>query len=428
MKVKPASLLVIVILMNVIVASCAPAPTATPQPTKAPAATKAPVTGGSSTTAPEFIEIGASIPLTGKYASLGTMIKPGYEYAIADINAQGGVYVKQYDKKIPLRLTYSDDGSDPAKEVEIMDSLFAEKNLTAYLGGAGSDMHIAAAAVAENNQVPYCGVAFSLWKVHQQGYRYLFSPFPKSPADAKDVFTFLNEVLPEGERPTKVAIFSETTDWGNELGSLWEREAVTHGFEIVVHEDYAPGTKDFSDLIQKAKAAGAEALLALPNFPDGTTLFNQMSELGWAPKYSLIIRAADNVTWVETLGKTGDYIANFPGWHHALKFPGVEALNEKYQAEFGRPAEPLTGPAYACVQIFANAIELAGTLDRQVIRDAVSITSMTTVIGPVSFNPDGTGYVLNPMVQWQNGKLELIWPLDQATAPFLYPAPPFDQR
>ena len=48
---------------------------------------------------------------------------------------------------------------------------------------------------------------------------------------------------------------------------------------------------------------------------------------------------------------------------------------------------------------------------------------MMTVIGPVSFNADGTGNVLNPLVQWINGKMELVWPLDQQTADFVYPIP-----
>jgi len=57
----------------------------------------------------------------------------------------------------------------------------------------------------------------------------------------------------------------------------------------------------------------------------------------------------------------------------------VAELNEKYQAEFGRPADLLTGPAYACVQILADAIERAGTLDRDKIRDAIAATDMMTV-------------------------------------------------
>ena len=229
MKTKLTSLIAIVLLTSMLIASCAPAPTPEPEPTKAPpveepAATEAPATEAPKPPAPEFIELGASIPLTGNFGSLGNMVLPGYEFAVADINADGGVYVEEYGVKIPLRLTYYDDESDPTKAVSKLETLFSEQNVTAYLGGAGSSMHAAASAIAEKNQVPYCGIAFALYKIHQQGYKYLFSPFPKSPQQAKDTFDILNAAIPEGERPTKVAIFSYSDDWGKEMGDLWEQK------------------------------------------------------------------------------------------------------------------------------------------------------------------------------------------------------------
>jgi ABC-type Fe3+/spermidine/putrescine transport system ATPase subunit len=204
--------------------------------------------------------------------------------------------------------------------------------------------------------------------------------------------------------------------------------APKYGYQVVVYETYTPRTEDMSAMILKAKEAGAETLLTVPAPPDGITMVKQMVELGWTPKFALMIRAPENVTWAETLGKNGDYFTIFPGWHHAENFPGVAELNAKYQAQFGRPADLLTGPAYACVQIAAAAIEKAGTLDREAIRDAIAATNMTTVVGPVTFNTDGTGNVLNPLIQWQNGKQELVWPPEHASAKLVYPAPPFDKR
>ncbi len=433
MKAKLASLIAIVLVTSLLVANCAPAPTAAPEPTKAPpteapAATKAPATEVPKPPAPEFIELGASIPLTGNFGSLGNMVLPGYEFAVQDINAAGGVYVEEYGVKIPLRLTFYDDESDPTKAVSKLETLYSDQNVVAYLGGAGSSMHAAASAIAEKNKVPYCGIAFALYKIHQQGYKYLFSPFPKSPQQAKDTFEILNAAIPEGERPTKVAIFSYSDDWGKELGDLWEKSATDNGYEVVLRAENPVGVNDWSDSILKAKAAGAEVLLSLPVFPDGSGMFKTMSELGWTPKFALVIRAPEGVNWGESMGKVGDYVTIFPGWHHGEKFPGVDELNAAYEAKFGRPADLLTGPAYACVQIVAAAIEKAGTLDREAVRDAMSATDMSTVIGPVTFNEDGTGNVLNPLIQWQNSKLELVWPPEQATAEFLYPAPPFEER
>jgi len=434
MKTKLVSLIAIVLMMSLVIASCAPKPTATPEPTEAPVVeepepTEAPATEEPKPPAPEFIEIGASIPITGNFGSLGNMVLPGYQYAVRDINAAGGVYVEEYGVKIPLRLTFYDDESDPTKAVSKLETLYSDLDVTAYLGGAGSSMHAAASAIAEKNKVPYCGIAFALYTIHQQGYKYLFSPFPKSPQQAKDTFEYLNAAIPEGERPTKVAIFSYSDDWGKEIGGLWEQEAAKNGYEVVVRAENPVGPgNDWTDAILQAKAAGAEVLLTLPIFPDGKGMFNTMAQLGWTPKFALVIRAPEGVNWGESMGKIGEYVTIFPGWHNGEKFPGVAELNASYQTEFGRPADLLTGPAYACVQIIAAAIEKAGTLDREAVRDAMAATDMMTVIGPVTFNEHGTGNVLNPLIQWVNGKLELVWPPDQATTDFVYPAPPFEER
>jgi hypothetical protein len=58
----------------------------------------------------------------------------------------------------------------------------------------------------------------------------------------------------------------------------------------------------------------------------------------------------------------------------------------------------------------------------------MAATDMNTMIGPVTFNEDGTGNVVNPMVQWQNGVTHLVWPPEQASNDVLYPAPPFGER
>jgi branched-chain amino acid transport system substrate-binding protein len=348
--------------------------------------------------------------------------------AVDAINANGGVMVKEYNAKLPLKLTLLDDESDPGKTVSHLETLYSDSNVMAYLGGFGSSLHVAAAAIAEKNKVPYLGVAFALWQVHQQGYKYLFSPFIKSPDIAQGTYEFLNATVPEGERPTRVGIFQEQTDWGKELGGLWRDNAPKNGYEVVLYEEYAPGSKDFTDLILKAKEANVELLLAVPTPPDGVTMYKQMGELDYTPNASLIIRAPDVPTWAESLGSSGDYVMLAPGWHNSVKYPGVDELNAKHQELMKRPADPIVGPSYAVIQILANAIERAGKLDRAAIRDAIAATDMDTVMGHITFKEDGTGNVPFVVLQYQNGKSQLVWPKDFATAEFAYPAPAFEAR
>jgi len=374
--------------------------------------------------AAQTIKVGAVVPLTGRYGGGGAQVRAGYEIAVEHLNAAGGVAVGR--KKMPLELALLDDESDATKTVSRLETLAAQ-GVVAYLGGFGSDLHAAAASVAEKNKTPYLGVAFALHKIHTQGFHYLFSPFWKSP-DIKQHTIDLLTSIPAAERPRAAAIFQEKTDWGREMAAAWTEAGKAAGYEVVVNGEYAPGAKDFSDLILKARSANADMVLGLPTPPDGMTIVKQMKELGLSPKMTLLIRAPDPPIWSKNLGKDGDYVVLAPGWHHAVKAPGVRELNLAHVKKVGRPADPIAGPAYACVQILAGAIGRAGSLDRDKIRDAIAATDMVTVIGPVKFRQDGTGIVNAVFLQWLNGKQELVWPRDSATAPLAYPAPPFAKR
>jgi branched-chain amino acid transport system substrate-binding protein len=374
--------------------------------------------------AAQSVKVGAVVPLTGRYGPGGAQVRAGYEIAVEHVNAAGGVTVG--GKKMPLELVLLDDESDATKTVARLETLAAQ-NVVAYLGGFGSDLHAAAASVAEKNKIPYLGIAFALHKIHQQGFKYLFSPFWKSPDIGRHTQGLLS-LIPAADRPKTVAIFQERTDWGAEMAAAWTEAGRAAGYQVVVHGEYAPGAKDFSDLILKAKAASADAVFSVPTPPDGMTIVRQMKELGYTPKLNVSIRAADSPPWTKNLGKDGDYTVLAAGWHHAMRAPGVKELNDAHEKKFGRPADPIVGPAYACVQILAAALSRAGALDHAKLRDAIAATDMVAVIGPVRFRPDGTGIVQAAFAQWINGKQELIYPKEFATAPIAYPAPPFARR
>src|SRR5437867_7616383 len=225
----------------------------------------------------QTIKVGAVVPLTGRYGGGGAQARAGYEIAVEDVNRSGGVTVG--GKKLPLELVLLDDESDATKTVSRLETLAAQ-GVVGYLGGFGSDLHAAAASVAEKNKIPYLGVAFALAKIHQQGFRYLFSPFWKSPDIGPKVAEFLG-AIPAAERPKAVAIFQEKTDWGREMATAWGEAGKTAGYRVAAQAEYAPGAKDYSEMILKAKAAGADAVFGLPTPPDGMTMVKQMRELDY---------------------------------------------------------------------------------------------------------------------------------------------------
>src|SRR2546428_10910433 len=104
------------------------------------------------------VKVGAVVPLTGRYGAGGAQVRAGYEIAVDHVNAAGGVAVG--GRKMPLELVLLDDESDATKTVSRLETLAAH-GVVAYLGGFGSDLHAAAASVAEKNRIPYLRVAFA---------------------------------------------------------------------------------------------------------------------------------------------------------------------------------------------------------------------------------------------------------------------------
>ncbi|HET7846301.1 MAG TPA: amino acid ABC transporter substrate-binding protein, partial [Acidimicrobiia bacterium] len=372
-------------------------------------------TAGEPVEAPESIKIGAVVPLTGPFAGGGAQIERGYRYAVDAINEAGGVSVEEFGVSLPLELEVRDDASDPNQTASNMEEL-GGAGVVAYLGGFGTPVVAAGTAIAERNEIPYLAVATSTQALHEQGFRYFFSPFPKSPDMAVTVYEMLNGLIPEGERPLRVGIFQESTDWGEELGPLWAENATANGYEVVLHETYTAGSTDYTDIILKAQAADVQALFSLPTPPDGFAIYQQMGELGWKPPFSLVVRAADVPTWND-LGEAGEGVVLSTPWHPGLGFPGTEEVNARHLEEEDRPADPVVGSAYALIEILVDAIERAGTLDHGAVRDAIAATDgLSTIIGPITFREDGTAPVPNPLMQRVGGAIELIWPAESATS------------
>jgi len=127
-----------------------------------------------------------------------------------------------------------------------------------------------------------------------------------------------------------------------------------------------------------------------------------MKELDVNPKLFNIIRASDSGAWSKALGKDGDFTIGAPGWGADLKFPATRTWSRRNEAAYNKPPEGVVGAAYAVVQVLADALGRADTFDRDGLRNAIAATKMTTsVIGPISFNPDGTGTVVTIYEQWQ---------------------------
>jgi len=367
--------------------------------------------------APASIKIGALLSLSGFDAGSGQPVKQGYELAVADINEDGGVYVEEYDKKIPLELVVADGESDAVKNVERAEWL----NTQDVLVVCTATMGISAVDVFEADKLPAVTVLITSSYLWEQGRQYWFSLGMMNPDIVTSVFEVFKNVP---EMSSNWALWELQQDWVAELFDIAVEKAPDYGINFTYHGTYAMLSPDMTPLIQGAKDAGCEVVFCNGPFPDDITLLTQMAQLDYKPKGITMVQGADDPAWGPALGPLGAYVVASPMWHPEMDFPGVAELNAAYEAEYGTVTHINAGPGYASIQVVADAIERAGTLDREEIRDALATTDMMTVAGQIKL--DATGKRIDPLhvaTQWQNGVMELIWPDNLKTAPLVYPIP-----
>ena len=368
--------------------------------------------------APRTIKIGAVVNLTGPDAASGIPAKLGCELAVDEINKAGGVMVKAYGKKIPLELIALDMETNPEKAIARAEALNAEKAPIVV----GTTLVGAAAQIFEKNKLPVIASLMTINAIMDRGFKYFFNIGTLNSDMATVIFDTFG-ALPRGTMPTKWAFIKEQSDFATELFIFAKQMAAKRGIAITYEGQYAMMTPDLSALITGAKGSGAEVVFAFPAAPDGITMLKQMAQLGYKPKVKIMLRASNDPSWGK-LGALGDYVIGSPDWHPALNFPGVKELNVSVMAKTGLPTNPSVGPAYASIKVAAAAIEKAASLDRAAIRDALAATDMMTVMGQVKFAPNNTRQnAIRPVIQWQNGSMELVWPDNQKSKPLAYPIP-----
>ena len=358
--------------------------------------------------APKTIKISNVVSLTGRMSGTATQCKNAYEILVEKVNAEGGIYVKKYGKKIPIELRILDDESDGLKtqtQLEVANSWGAVANL----GGVGCASFEMGTPIAQKNKMAWIGPGCGGWMPHQLGNKWLFSVFFKTPFFSPMVFDM---ILAQPEpRPNKVAIFEINELDAREAGLYWLQGAKLKGFDVVFHQKYAAGTKDFSAMITGAKSAGAEILLAYPLPPMGPAIVKQMKELDYSPKLVWWHRAPEGARFGSSLGELSDYVTLPCAWSPNLKLQGNDYVVDQYKKRTGKKESDLiVGTAYTAFQVLAAAIEKAGTLDRKAVRDAVRATDMETVCGRILFTDQGWAKDrLIVALQWMGGKTNIVY-------------------
>ena len=204
--------------------------------------------------------------------------------------------------------------------------------------------------------------------------------------------------------------------------------AKSKGMDVVLHEEYAKGSKDFSAILTKVKTASPEVLgISSANLSDFIVFTRQMKEQNINVKMFGTTTAV--AEFQKELGKVAEFAYGASPWEPSLPYPGVKEFVDAYQKEFNYAPSLHAAGAYAGCQLFVDALRRADSLDSDKLREALLKVKTQTVLG--DFAVDDRGFqVANKAVtiQWQDGQSAVVWPDAAATSKARFPTPPWSQR
>jgi len=372
--------------------------------------------------APTEVVLGATLPITGIFANWGQQ-GFGMQKAVDDINAQGGIYLSEWDVTVPVELIIKNNESDFAQVGPLSTDLVLTDEVHALLSPWGfHGLHDATSMVANQHHIPQviCGGPFEVWYFGSQGgiapdYTWFsgFSIAEPQPAPRNvpgytlvdTCFMYMDDVNAAANTNMIAGVFASSDEdgrgWYNTFPPLMEDYGMT-----VVGADEELGLvpmdppQDFTSIIDAWKDAGVEIVWGNCVGPFLGALLGQCYEEGFRPKIVMVGRAAllpvDVISWGSEppLGwGVGVEVWWSPSYEAADGFVGIggrtaASLAEDWATEVGEPLNQFIGPGYMGAQVMLDAIERAGDVDGDAINDALEATDLDTINGWVKFDPE----------------------------------------
>jgi len=359
------------------------------------------------------ILLGALNSMTGIEAMVGAEHRWAYQQAVKDINAKGGVYVKDLGKKLPLKLIVVDDESDVAKAAAAAEKLIKLEKVDFVLGSVSTPLNINGASVAEKYKKLYVGTTFFPEMFAEQKFKWVAASFFSIAKLAGSAAACLDP-LPAASRPKNFCVFIPDDPDGQGFGAGAKTTLANYKYNLALYEPFTAGGKDFSASILRMKAAGCDALITLLSSADGITLIRQLKESKVNLKYIWGAKGFWPIEFGEALGKDSDYIISDGHWAEELGAPGSKELGNKYRAEYGKTKYSVTiGNFYSLVQHLAQAIEKAGSIDNAKVRDVYysgTFVAKDTTEGDLAFNKIGIAEFPAVALQWMDQKRMPVYP------------------
>lgn len=369
--------------------------------------------GGSGGSDGDPIRIGASLPLTGEFSQGGLDTQQGYEVWVEMTNADGGLLGRQ------VEVIVKDDATNQNTVVTNYNNLIDQDGVDLLLGSQSSLLNIPASAVAERNEMVFVCPSCASPDMFNRGFEFIFFSQQTMATEQAKIFAEWVAGLPADQRPTKAAYPSLDDPFAQPVINGAEEVLAAAGIETVYKDVYPATTKNFDAIVNAIKDSGAEIVVQGAQFEDGVNFVRALNGAGYEPE---ILYQSSSPTYgqqyIDGVGAENAHGVFFSSsYHHAAETPGNAEFVAKYQEMFGDQMPPEdAADGYAAAQVLAAAVEAVGSLDDQrALADWLRDNTVDTILGPLSWNADGSPNGDFIIGQWQDGSSEVVLPSLAAT-------------
>ncbi|MDI9632625.1 MAG: ABC transporter substrate-binding protein [Methanolinea sp.] len=392
-------------------------------------------------TAPGEIRIGVVASLTGPASTTGKDIWQSAELAAEEINARGGVPVRELGRSLPIRLVPGDDESTREGGMKAVTKLITQDQVHVLVGGYSSAVVSAHQAIVADSKVPYIISGASSTAVSRRtdlDTSYMFFHRPNTDDSAEASIQFLTEVFRPAinakfgfpdERKLRLAVIYQDSPFGKGQLEAVKGLVAEKGLpvEIVAEEPFKMGESDFRTVLTSVKAKNPDVIYAVTFLNELVPLTQQARRDVGLATVIMAIENNDDPDYYSGVGVYGDGMVMESRFSpYAVPAGSTEAATRKFLADFDKKYGGFAGmmgaATYEAVYIAAAAIEQAGSLDRAKIRDALAsakIPQMMEIMkdGVISFSPEYREskfelYVVQLSMDKESGEPRptIVWP------------------
>ena len=374
------------------------------------------------------VRIGAAVSDTGKYAREGGDTRNGYNIWLDWVNNEyGGIDIGGECHR--AEIIFYDDESDSDTVSVLTEQLIFEDEVSVILGPYSSGLTQVASVITERENIIMVEGNGASETLFERGFQNLFAVL--TPAGN---YTQSGIELAAANGAQTAVVVYEDTAFPTSVAEGAQRWLEENGIEILAVESYPLDVTDVTAMFTRFRDLDPDLVVGGGHFNDAVLFVTTAQELGWTPDAMLITVGPSNPTFVEEMGDVAEWVLGATQWESTMPyedewFGSAADYAVRYTEAYGIHPSYQAAESTAAALVLHLAIEDAGSLETEAIRESLNNMNIVTFYGPINFDDTGKN-AGKPMatIQIQNGEILVVAPEAGAVVDVVYPMPGWDER